>query len=78
VEIHGHTDNVGDPAANQQLSEDRALAVKQWLEQRSASTFPPGRLRIFAHGSTQPVQSNRTAEGKAANRRVEIVIGTAN
>ena len=76
VEIHGHTDNVGDPAANQQLSEDRALAVKQWLEQRSASTFPPGRLRIFAHGSTQPVQSNRTAEGKAANRRVEIVIGT--
>jgi outer membrane protein OmpA-like peptidoglycan-associated protein len=77
VEIHGHTDNVGDPAANQQLSEDRALAVKQWLEQRSASTFPPGRLRIFAHGSTQPIQSNRTAEGKAANRRVEIVIGTA-
>ncbi|MFL5384193.1 MAG: OmpA family protein [Longimicrobiaceae bacterium] len=76
VEIHGHTDNVGDPAANQQLSEDRALAVKQWLEQRSASTFPPGRLRIFAHGSTQPIQSNRTPEGKAANRRVEIVIGT--
>jgi OOP family OmpA-OmpF porin len=76
VEIHGHTDNVGDPAANQQLSEDRALAVKQWLEQRSPSTFPAGRLRIFAHGSTQPVQSNRTAEGKAANRRVEIVIGT--
>jgi len=76
VEIHGHTDNAGDPAANQQLSEDRALAVKQWLEQRNPSTFPPGRLRIFAHGSTQPIQSNRTAEGKAANRRVEIVIGT--
>jgi OOP family OmpA-OmpF porin len=77
VEIHGHTDNVGDPAANQQLSEDRALAVKQWLEQRSATTFPQGRIRIFAHGATEPVQSNRTAEGRSANRRVEVVIGTA-
>jgi outer membrane protein OmpA-like peptidoglycan-associated protein len=76
VEVHGHTDNVGDPAANQQLSEDRALAVKQWLERRSAATFPPGRVRIFAHGSTQPVESNRTDAGRAANRRVEIVIGS--
>jgi OmpA-OmpF porin, OOP family len=76
VEIHGHTDNVGDPAANQQLSEDRAMAVKQWLEQRSAATFPEGRIRIRAHGATQPVQSNRTAEGRAANRRVEVVIGS--
>jgi outer membrane protein OmpA-like peptidoglycan-associated protein len=76
VEVHGHTDNVGDPAANQQLSEDRALAVKQWLERRSAATFPPGRVRIFAHGSTQPVESNRTDTGRAANRRVEIVIGS--
>jgi outer membrane protein OmpA-like peptidoglycan-associated protein len=76
VEIHGHTDNVGDPASNQQLSEDRALAVKQWLERRSASTFPAGRIRIFAHGSTQPVESNRTPEGRAANRRVEVVIGS--
>ncbi|HEU4322082.1 MAG TPA: OmpA family protein, partial [Roseiflexaceae bacterium] len=76
VEVHGHTDNVGDPAANQQLSEDRALAVKQWLERRSAATFPPGRVRIFAHGSTQPVESNRTETGRAANRRVEIVIGS--
>ncbi|MBW3571098.1 MAG: OmpA family protein [Gemmatimonadetes bacterium] len=76
VEVHGHTDNVGDPAANQQLSEDRALAVKQWLERRSASTFPPGRVRVFAHGATQPVESNRTEAGRAANRRVEIVIGS--
>jgi outer membrane protein OmpA-like peptidoglycan-associated protein len=76
VEVHGHTDNVGDAGANQQLSEDRALAVKQWLERRSAATFPPGRLRVFAHGSTQPVESNRTDTGRAANRRVEIVIGS--
>ena len=76
VEVHGHTDNVGNAEANQQLSEDRALAVKQWLEQRSASTFPQGRVRVFAHGATQPVQSNRTNEGRSANRRVEVVIGT--
>jgi outer membrane protein OmpA-like peptidoglycan-associated protein len=76
VEVHGHTDNVGDAGANQQLSEDRAIAVKQWLERRSAATFPPGRVRVFAHGSTQPVESNRTDAGRAANRRVEIVIGS--
>ncbi|MET0400333.1 MAG: OmpA family protein [Longimicrobiaceae bacterium] len=76
VEIHGHTDNVGAGDANQQLSEDRALAVKQWLERRSSSTFPPGRIRVFAHGATEPVESNRTPEGRAANRRVEIVIGS--
>lgn len=76
VEVHGHTDNVGDAGANMQLSEDRAMAVKRWLENRSASTFPPGRVRVFAHGSTQPVESNRTDAGRAANRRVEIVIGS--
>lgn len=77
VELHGHTDNVGNPEANQQLSEDRAMAVKQWLEQRSASTFPQGRIRVFAHGATMPLESNRSPAGRAANRRVEIVIGTA-
>jgi OmpA-OmpF porin, OOP family len=76
VEVHGHTDNVGAADANQQLSEDRAIAVKRWLESRSASTFPPGRVRVFAHGSTQPVESNRTPDGRAANRRVEVVIGS--
>lgn len=75
VDLHGHTDNVGDPAANQQLSEDRALAVKQWLERRSAATFPAGRVKVYAHGATEPVESNRTAEGRAKNRRVEVVIG---
>ena len=60
VEVHGHTDNVGSADGNQQLSEDRAMAVKQWLERRSASTFPQGRIRVFAHGSSQPVESNRT------------------
>jgi OmpA-OmpF porin, OOP family len=75
VEVHGHTDNQGSAEANQQLSEDRGLAVKNWLEHRSAATFPANRVRVFAHGATEPVASNKTAEGRAANRRVEIVIG---
>ena len=75
VEVHGHTDNTGSADANQQLSEDRAMAVKRYLEARSASTFPTGRVRVFAHGATEPVESNRTEAGRAANRRVEVVIG---
>jgi outer membrane protein OmpA-like peptidoglycan-associated protein len=75
VEVHGHTDNQGGVDANQQLSEDRALAVKKWLEHRSATTFPTNRVRIFAHGASEPIESNKTAQGRAANRRVEIVIG---
>jgi OOP family OmpA-OmpF porin len=76
VEVHGHTDNAGSPSANMQLSEDRAFAVKQWLEQRAPVNFPSGRVRVFAHGPTNPIASNSTPEGKAQNRRVEIVLGT--
>jgi OmpA-OmpF porin, OOP family len=76
VEVHGHTDNVGSIETNQKLSEERAFAVKTWLEQQSSTNFPSGRIRIFAHGPTNPVASNATAEGRAQNRRVEIVLGT--
>jgi outer membrane protein OmpA-like peptidoglycan-associated protein len=76
VELHGHTDNVGGMDSNQKLSEDRAFAVKTWLEQQSSSNFPSGRVRVFAHGSTNPVAPNATAEGRAQNRRVDIVLGT--
>ena len=76
VEIHGHTDNQGSPTKNQQLSEDRAFAVKRWLEKQSSANFPEGRIKIFAHGQMQPVDSNSSGEGRAKNRRVEIVLGT--
>ena len=75
VAVHGHTDNAGDPQANQQLSEDRAMAVRQWLERKSSSAFPNGRIQVYAHGPTEPVASNGTLVGKAKNRRVEIVLG---
>ncbi|HEX4966489.1 MAG TPA: OmpA family protein [Thermoanaerobaculia bacterium] len=76
VEIHGHTDNVGSPQANMQLSESRAFAVKQWLEQQSPANFPEGRVRVFSHGQQNPLVPNTTDAGRARNRRVEIVIGT--
>ena len=75
VEVHGHTDNAGDPNKNMQLSEDRAFAVKQWLEKKSSSNFPDGRVAIIAHGQMNPLVSNGTPEGKAKNRRVTIVMG---
>lgn len=75
VEIHGHTDNVGNPDANMVLSEQRAFAIKTWLEQKSASNFPEGRIKVFAHGQTNPIASNSTIEGKTKNRRVNIVMG---
>jgi outer membrane protein OmpA-like peptidoglycan-associated protein len=76
VEVHGHTDSQGDPKTNMQLSEDRAFAVKSWLEKQSPVNFPQGRLRVFSHGQENPVAPNSTPEGRAQNRRVDIVIGT--
>ncbi|AIE84299.1 phosphate ABC transporter substrate-binding/OmpA family protein [Fimbriimonas ginsengisoli] len=72
IEIHGHTDNQGDPAKNMQLSEARAFAVQKWLEQSSPVNFPSGRIQVYAHGSQNPIQPNSTGPGRAANRRVEI------
>jgi outer membrane protein OmpA-like peptidoglycan-associated protein len=77
VEIHGHTDSQGDPAKNLQLSEDRAFAVQRWLEKQFPVNFPKGRVRVFSHGQQNPVASNSTPQGRAQNRRVEIVIGTS-
>jgi outer membrane protein OmpA-like peptidoglycan-associated protein len=76
VEVHGHTDAQGNPDANMKLSEERAFAVKAWLEQKAPVNFPQGRIRVFAHGQTNPVAPNTSEEGRAQNRRVEIVIGT--
>ncbi len=74
VEIHGHTDNVGTPDRNMKLSEDRAFAVKTYLEKKAPQNFPQGRLKVSAHGQTEPVTSNASAEGRAQNRRVDIVL----
>jgi OOP family OmpA-OmpF porin len=75
VEIHGYTDNVGTPEDNEKLSLDRALAIKNYLEQKSSKNFGTGRIAVIAHGQNNPLKSNDTAEGRAQNRRVEIVLG---
>jgi outer membrane protein OmpA-like peptidoglycan-associated protein len=76
VEIHGHTDNQGDPHKNMDLSEARAFAVASWLHKQFPVNFPEGRVRVFAHGQENPIAPNSTGPGRAANRRVEVVIGT--
>lgn len=78
VEIHGHTDNVGNADANMKLSESRAFAVKQYLEKLAPKQFPSGRISVIAHGQTQPLVPNTSDLGKARNRRVEIKIKAAN
>jgi len=71
VTVEGHTDNVGSADFNQKLSEQRALAVKQYLVGRGIETK---RLESVGHGLTRPIADNSTDEGKAKNRRVELVI----
>jgi len=69
--IVGHTDNVGSDSFNQNLSEQRASAVSNYLSMNGISR---ARLRTVGMGETQPVASNATAEGRQQNRRVEIAI----
>lgn len=69
--VAGHTDNTGSDAINEPLSQRRAQAVASYLNQRGVAT---SRLSTVGYGSRQPVASNATAEGRAQNRRVEILI----
>jgi len=71
IEIAGHTDNVGDAAANQKLSEDRANSVKQYLVKKGISA---DRVQAKGYGDTQPIADNGTNEGKQKNRRTEVHI----
>ncbi len=76
MSIRGHTDNVGNPDANMDLSQARANSVRVWIQRRSKNTFPTERFaQVIGFGSEKPVADNGTAEGKAKNRRVEIIFG---
>lgn len=70
IEIQGHTDNVGEAEYNLTLSEQRANTVFQYLKLFGISSE---RLLAKGYGETQPVSSNDTEEGRAKNRRVELV-----
>lgn len=69
-EVNGHTDNVGKPAANKKLSEARAKAVVDALVSRGVNAE---NLTAQGFGDTKPVASNKTAQGRAENRRTEVI-----
>jgi outer membrane protein OmpA-like peptidoglycan-associated protein len=71
IVIEGHTDNTGNAAANQTLSQKRAEAVRQYL--MTTHGIAADRLTAQGIGQEQPVADNKTAEGRQQNRRVELV-----
>lgn len=70
ISIEGHTDNVGDAASNKKLSNDRAKSV---LDAIVAKGIEASRLTSAGWGQEKPVADNRSEDGRAQNRRVEIV-----
>jgi OOP family OmpA-OmpF porin len=71
IEIAGHTDADGEDAFNQALSEKRAQAVMDYLVNAG---LPASRFTAIGYGSSQPVASNDTNEGKAQNRRIDFLV----
>jgi flagellar motor protein MotB len=70
LRISGHTDGDGDSQANLELSEWRAIAIKNYLVEKG--NLAPDRIDAFGFGNTQPVRDEMTAEDKRINRRVEF------
>ena len=71
VEIQGHTDNVGGESYNEQLGEQRAEAVHDYLAKQGIPVF---RMETVSYGESAPVADNASREGRAANRRVVLVV----
>ena len=75
VVIEGHTDSIGSKAKNEELSEARAAAVKSYFESNSPSARET-RYTATGYGFQKPIATNKTATGRAQNRRVDVVIHT--
>ena len=73
VEVYGHTDSIGTPEYNQNLSENRANAVVEYLSKHGIS---PSRVKSFGYGLRYPIDTNSTEEGRFRNRRVEFDVIT--
>lgn len=71
VKIAGHTDTSGNKQTNLELSRDRARAVTSYLISRG---IPRKQLLAQGYGSSQPIASNETEQGRARNRRIEVIV----
>ena len=71
LEIQGHTDSTGTPAFNMRLGQERADAVRLYLNGKGVAL---NRMSTISYGESQPVESNKTKEGRSKNRRVVIVV----
>ena len=72
LEIQGHTDDTGGSEFNDQLGQQRAEAVRRYLSREHK--LPLGRMQTISYGDTLPLEPNKTAKGRAANRRVVVVV----
>lgn len=72
VIIEGHTDSTGSAAVNQRLSQSRAESVKQYF--LANGSLPASKLGAVGYGSSRPLASNKSAAGRAVNRRIDVVI----
>lgn len=70
LEVQGHTDNTGSSEKNKELSSKRAESVTNYLEKKGVDG---GRLRAVGYGDEKPIADNKTKDGRAKNRRVELV-----
>lgn len=71
IEIVGHTDNVGDDNDNMELSKQRAASVRDYLVSKGIDA---SKMVVAGKGATMPIASNETEEGRASNRRVQILV----
>lgn len=71
ITVEGHTDNQGQAAHNQELSQKRAESVAMYLRSRGIA---PDRVTAAGKGADKPIADNKTIEGRAQNRRVEIIV----
>jgi peptidoglycan-associated lipoprotein len=71
LEIQGHTDATGDDSYNLRLGEQRAEAVRRYLNKQGVAL---NRMSTISYGPNEPVESNKTKEGRAKNRRVVVIV----
>lgn len=72
VEIQGHTDSTGSETYNEKLGQERATTVQKYLNQQHG--FPLHRMNVISYGESSPIADNGNREGRAQNRRVNLVV----